>query len=96
MREFIRVSKFRRFTLVLKSKMKRIYLDFDDELISAINRRAEKNLMSPEKQIEDIVRRSMVSFRKKATNSDSKVDDSLISVFSRANNGRKKIKNGKR
>src|SRR3989344_6739191 len=57
-----------------------IYLD--SEVLKIIKKRAKKNLLSVEEQIEDIVRRSCVNARKKKQTSEN-IDDLLLSIFSR-------------
>ena len=64
-----------------------IYLS--DEIISVVSKRAKKNLLSVPEQIEDIVRRSSIH-SKSSTTSKEKLDDLLVSIFSRKKTGRKK------
>ena len=56
-----------------------VYLD--DPILKVIEKRAKKNLLSVSEQIEDIVRRSAVNQKK--TRVDEKLDDMLVSLFSR-------------
>jgi len=71
--------------------MPQITIDIDDKVHKVISKRAKKNLMTIREQVEDIIRRSAVNAGKD-TSSD-KVDDTLVSVFSREMRGnRKKIK----
>ena len=69
---------------------KSISLRFDSELLELIEKRAEKNLLSKEELIEDIVRRSMLSYKDKSKTIQGKTDDPLVNVFSRDRRGRKK------
>lgn len=61
----------------------------DDEVYGVIKKRAKKNLMTIEEMVEDIVRRSAVS-AKGIKREEEKLDDLLVSVFSRKKNGKKK------
>ena len=69
-----------------------IYLD--NELLKLIERRAKKNLLTLPEQIEDILRRSCLSLKKKASSTlpKSKIDDLLVNIFSRDPRGRKKTR----
>ncbi len=58
-------------------------LFLSDELLEALEKRAKKNMCTIPEQIEDILRRSTISSKKKATAIDSKLDDALASIFSR-------------
>ncbi|MEK6858519.1 MAG: hypothetical protein AABX53_01245 [Nanoarchaeota archaeon] len=57
-----------------------IYLD--NIVLAKIEKRAKRNLLTTSKQIEDIVRRSAVN-TKGTTVKPEKLDDLLISIFSR-------------
>jgi myosin heavy subunit len=57
-----------------------------DDILKVLEKRAKKNLMNLEEQIQDILRRSCV--RKKATSQEEKIDDFLVSCFSRSSKGR--------
>lgn len=52
-----------------------------DELLSKLEKRANKNMFTISEQIEDILRRSCIS--KKKTPAEEKLDDRLVSLFSR-------------
>ena len=72
----------------IKSKNKvTIYLD--NEVLKVLERRARKNLMTLSEMIEDILRRSAISSGK-IKKSEEKLDDMLITLFSRRNTGKKK------
>jgi hypothetical protein len=64
-----------------------IYLDND--LMKMIDRRAKKNMLTLPEQVEDTLRRSCISLKNKPSVSQ-KIDDLLVSIFSRQK------RNGKR
>jgi hypothetical protein len=57
-----------------------IYLD--SKLVSKLEKRAEKNMLTLPEQIEDILRRSTLN-QKKKTPAEEKIDDKFITFFSR-------------
>lgn len=61
------------------------------EAYKLLEKRAKKNLLTIEEQVEDIVRRSCVN-TKNIKKSEEKLDDLLVSIFSRKNTGRKSSK----
>jgi hypothetical protein len=63
-----------------------IYLDND--LLKMIEKRAKKNMLTLPEQIEDTLRRSCISLKKKPLIS-GKIDDLLVSIFSRQRRGKK-------
>ncbi len=68
--------------------MKRITIELDEKMIKKLKKRADKNFLSVREMVEDIVRRSMVSY----TGGKArliKVDDKLVAIFSRERRGRK-------
>jgi hypothetical protein len=68
-------------SLMPKTKSKnQVCIFLSDDIISILSKRANKNLMSISEQVEDIVRRSCA---KKTEKSEEKIDDLLISCFSR-------------
>jgi hypothetical protein len=67
--------------------MPQITIDIDDKIYKVISKRAKKNLMTVREQVEDIIRRSAVNVGKETTS--DKIDDTLVSVFSRNKRGRK-------
>ena len=75
--------------------MSKITIELDEAEIKILEKRADKNLFSLREQIEDIVRRSCVSYSKKTSTKQIKVDDRLVAVFSRQRSGRKKVKKKK-
>jgi hypothetical protein len=82
-------------SLIEKAHLKNeVRLFFDDDILTALEKRAKKNLLSLPEQIEDIVRRSTINQKSKGSVSsyNEKLDDSLIGLFSRKRTGRKKGK----
>jgi len=67
-----------------------VTLYLSEELISVLEKRAKKNMFTISEQIEDILRRSTISQSKKKSIYDEKLDDTLVSLFSRKKTGRKK------
>lgn len=61
---------------------KAVTLEIDSDLFKVLERRAKQNFMTLRELIEDIIRRSMLSYRGGAKTED-KVDDALIGIFSR-------------
>ena len=73
------------------SKVKnRITIQLEDSIVKIVEKRAKKNMLSVQEQIEDIVRRSCVMSKSSKSLEQEKLDDLLIGVFSRKNSGRKK------
>jgi len=71
--------------------MSAITITLDENLLKLIKRRAQKNLLTAREQIEDIVRRSMLSYSDSRKLSSTKnIDDKLLNIFSRQRRGRKK------
>ena len=64
-----------------------VYLE--TEVFKNVEKRARKNMLSVPEQIEDIVRRSCVRSKLIKPFQSEKIDDLLISVFSRRKSGRK-------
>ena len=67
--------------------MPQITIDIDDRIYKVLSARAKKNLMTVREQAEDIIRRSAANTKK--STSEDKIDDTLVSVFSRNKRGRK-------
>jgi len=72
--------------------MTKITISLDDEERSILQKRASKNLFTVKEQIEDIIRRSLISYKGKSPRSRFKADDKLIRIFSRERRGRKRKK----
>ena len=64
----------------------------DDDLLKLLDKRAKKNMLNIPELIEDILRRSTLSQKGKKSIYDEKLDDKLVSVFSRKRTGPKKKK----
>ena len=60
----------------------RVCLFLDPEILGILEKRADKNLFTISEQIEDILRRSCVNQLKKKPTSP-KINDLLVSIFSR-------------
>jgi len=75
----------------MKYKSKnQVTLFLSNELMSALEKRANKNLLTLSEQIEDILRRSTITASKKKTSPyDPKIDDKLVGLFSRKRTGPK-------
>ena len=69
---------------------KAIVVKLDDALYKLIVARAKKNFLEIDEMIEDIIRRSMLSYKKNGSSINDKVDDSLVSVFSRKKRGKQR------
>lgn len=68
-----------------------ISIELSEEEMKLLEKRAKQNLMSPQKLVSDIIRRSLVSYKKSGTKTISgDSDDSLINIFSRSKRGRKR------
>ncbi len=58
-----------------------------NEILESLEKRAKKNMMTINEQVEDILRRSTISGKNKIQ--EEKIDDLLLTCFSRARRGRK-------
>ena len=83
-------SAFESLNPKFKSK-NQVCIFLSDDLLATLEKRGKKNLLTISEQIEDILRRSTISLKKKSSNAipNEKLDDSLISLFSRKRTGRK-------
>ncbi|MCR4327742.1 MAG: hypothetical protein NUV46_04130 [Nanoarchaeota archaeon] len=70
--------------------MSQITISIDEEVKKILSKRADKNLFTLREQIEDILRKSAVRTKSGKTQYEPKLDDKLISIFSRAKVNRKK------
>ena len=59
-------------------------------MMRALKKRAKDNLLSVREMVEDIVRKSMVSYMKRWRRRRIKVDDILVQAFSRDGRGKKR------
>ena len=69
----------------LKPKYKfknKVSIFLDSDILKILEKRAKKNLLTLPEQIEDIIRRSCIN-AKKRKKQDEKLDDLLVSLFSR-------------
>jgi len=73
----------------------KITINIDDEEEKILTKRAKKNLFSLKEQVEDIIRRSCVTY-KGGRSKKIKIDDKLVAIFSREKRGRKKKKSKKK
>lgn len=64
-------------------------IKLDKDEIKILEKRAKKNLMTVQEQIADIIRRSCVNSLNKSYSSKIKVDDRLVSIFSRVKRKKK-------
>jgi len=73
-----------------------VTLFLKDEIMKVLEKRAKKNMFTISEQIEDIIRRSTINQLRKKSPYDAKVDDKLVSIFSRHKTGpkKKKVKKG--
>jgi len=70
--------------------MPKITINLDDEEKSILEKRAKKNLMTLQEQIEDIIRRSAVNYKQGIKGAEVDPGDRLVGIFSRHKKGRKK------
>ena len=61
-----------------------------EDVFKIIEKRARKNILTPEEQVEDIIRRSCVNTKKSSEIQDN-VDDIFLKLFSRKNTGRPRV-----
>ena len=64
---------------------KSVTINLDSSIITILEKRAKKNMMNLNEQIEDIIRRSAVNARVSSPKQE-KLDDLLIPLFSRKRN----------
>jgi hypothetical protein len=79
-------------SLMPKFKSKnQVSLFLSDDLLNIIEKRAKKNMQTISEQIEEILRRSCVTYKggKKSLDSE-KIDDTLVRLFSRRRGGRER------
>jgi len=80
-------NAFQSFNPKFKLAKNQLCIFLSDDVLSELEKRAKKNMMNLQEQIEDILRRSCA--RKTTSASNEKLDDMFISYFSRRNRGRK-------
>jgi hypothetical protein len=81
---------FESLTPKFKSK-NQIAIFLSDDLLNIIEKRAKKNMQTLSEQIEEILRRSCVTYKGGKKLPSEKLDDTLVGLFSRRNTGRKRI-----
>ena len=69
--------------------MSTITISIDEKAKKILEKRAKKNLMTLREQAEDIIRRSAANY-KLGTQTNIKVDDKMVEIFSRHKKGRKR------
>ena len=68
-----------------------VTIELDALTYSVLEKRAKKQLVNVSGLVADIVRRSMVSYTRTGSSSNTrKVDDAFVEMFSRARQGRKR------
>lgn len=78
-------------SLLPKFKSKnQISLFLSDDLLNILDKRAKKNMNTLSEQIEEILRKSCVSYKGGKKLDTEKIDDTLIRLFSRRKGGRKR------
>lgn len=75
--------------------MPSVTINIDEKVKKIISKRAKKNLLTLREQIEDILRKSAVRTKSSVGYKTLKIDDRLVSAFSREKRGRKKKKKKK-
>lgn len=78
---------FQSFSPKFKLAKNQLCIFLSGNVLAELEKRAKKNMMNVEEQIEDILRRSCA--RKSISSPQEKIDDLLISCFSRSRKGRK-------
>ncbi len=61
---------------------KSVTIEIDEEIFNSLNQRAKKQFFSLKEMIEDILRRSVISSKKKIS-AYKKLDDPLVDIFSK-------------
>jgi len=72
--------------------MPSITINLDEDEKKILEKRAKKNLFSLKEQIEDILRRSAIRTKKGKGYKAIKIDDKLVTAFSREKRGRPRKK----
>ena len=75
---------------MVKETRKSITIDIDIKLANELNKRAKKSYMSLRELIEDILRRSMLSYNKQAKHSSESDVEPFIKMFSKRKRAKKK------
>jgi hypothetical protein len=77
------------------SENNKISIYIDDELLTMLEKRARKNMLTLPEQVEDILRRSTLNQKNKKSTGSEKLDDKLVGIFSRKRTGPKSKKRKK-
>lgn len=72
-----------------KSK-NQVCIFLSDDLLNILERRAKKNMQTISEQIEDILRKSCVTYKGGKPINPEKLDDALVGIFSRKRTGPRK------
>ncbi len=72
--------------------MTKLTITLDEDVIQILTKKAKNNLLTLREQIEDILRKSAVRSKKSQGYESFKINDRLVSMFSRERRGRKKKK----
>jgi hypothetical protein len=78
---------FESLTPKFKSK-NQVAIFLSDDLLNIIEKRAKKNMQTLPEQIEEILRRSCVTYKGGKKLDTEKLDDTLVGLFSRRRGGR--------
>ncbi len=71
--------------------MPSLTISLSENLMNIVKKRAKKNLQQPAELVEEIVRRSMLSYRDYGrSGADNITDDKLVNIFSRKKYKKKK------
>lgn len=65
----------------------RLTIDLTEEEVNILKKRGKKNYLKLKEQVEDIVRRSCITYKTTSV-SKFKADDALIDIFSRQTRGK--------
>ena len=66
-----------------------VVIKLESDLYKKIKTRADKSFLSINDLITDIVRRSMISYKKRGELISGETSDNLVNIFSRSKRGRK-------
>ena len=75
---------------------KTISIRIDSELYNSLSKRADKNYLTVDEMSENIIRRSMISWKGGPSSRRSIKVSKLVAAFSRERRGRKKTKRKKK
>ncbi len=67
-----------------------ITIEIDSEIKNILEKRAKKEMLSLRELISEILRRSVISYKKNSSSVSDKLDDQFIGYFSRKTKKRKK------